>query len=96
MNTQTALLSLIEKWKSILYKKRLLWGSVDGSSKAFDTIIHELLIVKLDAYGFSKKSLELILDYFANRLQHVKINSIFSSWSELTQDVPQGSVLGPL
>ena len=37
--------------------------------KAFDTINHELLIAKIDAYGFSKKSLELILDYHLNRLQ---------------------------
>ena len=43
-------------------------------SKADDTINHELLIAKLDAYGFSKTSLELILDYLSNRLQHVKIN----------------------
>ena len=65
-------------------------------SKAFDTINHELLIAKLDAFGFSKKSLELILDYLSNRLQHVKINSTFSSWSEITQGVPQGSLLSPL
>ena len=65
-------------------------------SKTFDTINHELLIVKLDAYGFSKKSLELILDDLSNHLHHVKINSTFSYWSEITQGVPQGSVLGPL
>ena len=33
-NTQTALLSLIEKWKSILDTKRLLWGSTDGPFKS--------------------------------------------------------------
>ena len=65
-------------------------------SKAFDTINHELLIAMLDAYGFSKKSLELILDYLSNRLQHFKINSTFGSWSEITQGVPHVSVLGPL
>ena len=96
LNTQTALLSLIEKWKSILGKKGFSGAVLMDLSKAFDTINHELLIAKLDAYGFSKKSLELILDYPSNRLQHVKINSTFSSWSEITQGAPQGSVLGPL
>ena len=95
-NTQTALLSLLEKWKSILDKKGFSGAVLMDLSKAFDTINHELLIAKLDAYAFSKKSLELILDYLSNRLQHVKINSTFSSWSEITQGVPQGSVVGPL
>ena len=36
-------------------------------SKAFDTINHELLIAKLYAYGFSKDSLELILNYLSER-----------------------------
>ena len=95
-NTQTALLSLLEKWKSILDKKGFSGAVLMDLSKTFDTINHELLIAKLDAYAFSKKSLELILDYLSNRLQHVKINSTFSSWSEITQGVPQGSVVGPL
>ena len=65
-------------------------------SKAFDTINHELLTAKFDAYGFSKKSFELILDYLSNCLQHAKINSTFSFWSEITQGVPQGSEPSPL
>ena len=67
LNTQTALLSLIEKWKSILGKKGFSGAVLMDISKAFDTINHELLIAKLDAYGFSKKSLELILDYPGQR-----------------------------
>ena len=52
--------------------------------------------VKLNAYGFSELSLKLIYNYLKDRLQHIKINSTFSEWSELIQGVPQGSVLGPL
>ena len=64
-------------------------------SKAFDTINHELLIAKLHAYGFNKKSLELISDYLSNRWLRTKIGDNFSSWAELLEGVPQGSVLDP-
>ena len=95
-STQTALTSLIEKWKQILDSKGYGAAVLMDLSKAFDTINHELLIAKLFAYGFSKESLTIILSYLSDRWQHVKINSSFSSWSELLQGVPQGSVLGPL
>ena len=65
-------------------------------SKAFDTINHELLIAKLHAYGFDKNALKLIFSYISDRWQRTKINLSFSSWSELLQGVPQGSVLGPI
>ena len=65
-------------------------------SKAFDTLNHDLLIAKLHAYGFSIKSLCLIKSYLSNRWQRTKVNSTFSTWSELIIGVPQGSVLGPL
>lgn len=64
--------------------------------KAFDTINHDLLIAKLYAYGFDKDSLKTIWSYLNNRWQRTKINTTFSSWSELTRGVPQGSVLGPI
>ena len=57
---------------------------------------HELLIAKLEAYGFDKQALAIILNYLTNRWQRTKINTSFSTWSELLMGVPQGSVLGPL
>ena len=65
-------------------------------SKAFDCIPHDLLIAKLYAYGFDKSSLRLIHSYLKERYQRVKINSEYSSWKEILDGVPQGSVLGPL
>ena len=40
--------------------------------------------------------MRLIKSYLTNRWQRTKINTSFSSWSELRLGVPQGSVLGPL
>ena len=65
-------------------------------SNALDTINHELLIAKLHVYSFEKSALKLLLNYLSDRWQPTKINKTFSSWVELMQGVPQGSVLGPL
>jgi len=95
-SAQHAMVSLIEKWKNILDKNGYGGGVLMDLSKAFDTLNHDLLIAKLHAYGLSRTSLKLLKSYLSNRFQRTKINSSFSSWSELALGVPQGSVLGPL
>ena len=94
-NCQYALLAMIEKWKIILDKGGFAGGILMDLSKAFDTINHKLLIAKLHAYGFSIESLEIVYDYLSDRRQRTKINTSFSSWTEILCGMPQGSVLGP-
>ena len=65
-------------------------------SKAFDSIFHELLIEKLNAYGFDKISLKVIISYLKNRTQTTKIGASFSELLNIIYGVPQGSILGPL
>ena len=95
-STQTALLTLIERWKIMLDKKGYAGAILMDLSKAFDTINYELLTAKLHAYGFGKEALKLILSYLKHRKQRVKINTTFGSWVDLICGVPQGSVLGPI
>ena len=87
--TQHALTSLIEKWRCMLDKKGFAGAMLMDLSKAFDTIDHNLLIAKLNAYGFTKSALRLIKSYLTNRWQRTKINTSFSSWTELLLGVPQ-------
>ena len=96
-NAQYALTAMIEKWKKVLDKNGGIAGAIlMDLSKAFDTINHELLIAKLEAYGFDKSALTIILSYLRDRWQRTKINTSLSTWLELLRGVPQGSVLGPL
>ena len=95
-STQTALISMLEKWKLSIDNKGFAGGVLMDLSKAFDTINHQLLLAKLHAYGFSQQALAIICSYLSNRKQRIKINNVFSSWKDLILGVPQGSVLGPL
>ena len=65
-------------------------------SKAFDTQNQNLLITKLGAYGFDAKALYCIKSYLDNRKRRIRVNNNFSSWQEIIDEVPQGSILGPL
>ena len=67
-----------------------------GLSKASDTLNHNLLIAKLGAYGFDTKVLYYIKSFLENRKQRVHVNRNFSSWQEIIDGMPQGSILGPL
>ena len=61
-------------------------------SKAFACLSHELLIAKLDVYGFDEVALKLVYGYLTNRKQRVKINDIYSSLSETLFGSLQGSL----
>ena len=61
-------------------------------SKAFDGLPHDLILLKLEAYGLSEKSINLLNSYLSGRKQCVKVKNICSSF----ETVPQGSILGPI
>lgn len=64
--------------------------------KAFDTVNHEILLMKLNAAGVRGHSSQLFESYLANRVQFVSINGCDSETKMIKVGVPQGSVLGPL
>ena len=52
-------------------------------SKTSDYIPHDLLIVKLHAYGFNKKALTFFYSYLKRRKRNVKINDTESFFQTL-------------
>ena len=63
--------------------------------KAFDTLVHEILMIKLEKYGFRGTILEKLRKYLSDRYQFVCENGNHSKKLCVKTGVPQGSVLGP-
>ena len=77
-------------------KNKHLIGIFIDLSKAFDTIDHGKLLVKLDNYGVRGNCHSLLKSYISNRKQFTSFNNENSSKANVMFGVPQGSVLGPL
>lgn len=65
-------------------------------SKAFDCVSHEILLRKLNAYGFRGNVLTWFRNYLNVREQSVHMGGVSSSRRRTSCGVPQGSVLGPI
>ena len=96
LSCELALNSLMETWKNGLDAGNDVIAVFLDFSKAFDTVDHNLLILKLAYYNFDSNIILLIKNYLTNRSIKVNINGRMSHSSPLHAGVPQGSVLGPL
>ena len=83
-----------------------IYGEVDGGgacgvlfldlSKAFDTVNHEIIRIKLKALGVKESSVSWFVSYLTGRTQYTNVNNTLSEPIEIRMGVPQGSILGPL
>ena len=78
--------------------KGLLTGMIlIDLQKAFDTINHNIFLMKLEYTGFDKSTILLwFKSYLNNRTFWVNIENEYSNPGKLKCGVPQGSILGPL
>ena len=95
-STQHAIFKLLTSWQNSLDRGGFVSSILMDLLKAYDCLPHDLLLAKLQAYGFSKESIRLFLSYLTNRTQRIKIGSTFSHWKNVLIGIPQGSIPGPL
>lgn len=65
-------------------------------AKAFDTVNHQILLMKLEKYGIRGVPLNWFSNYLNNRQQYVTIDGVSSSKQSVLCGIPQGSSLGPI
>src|SRR5664279_534893 len=65
-------------------------------AKAFDTVPHHRLMLKLQSYGIGSRVLKWIGDFLSNRRQRVVMEGVESAWTLVVSGIPQGSVMGPI
>ena len=65
-------------------------------SKAFDSVPHERLLLKLQRHGIDGSLLLWIRNFLTNRRQRVVLRVNCSDWSPVISGEPQGKILGPI
>ena len=91
-----AMIFLVDKISNALEKGDYVLGLFLDFSKAFDTVNHDILFIKLEHYGIRGLALEWFRSYLSERKQFVNYENVCSVKTLITCGVPQGSILGPL
>lgn len=101
---ETQLINTIEAIATSLEKQKQVDLLVLDFSKAFDSVPHKRLLLKLERSGvrnltseqFSQKLLSWFEDWLCSRTQEVVLDGKESEKAHVLSGVPQGTVLGPL
>ena len=65
-------------------------------AKAFDSVPHERLLLKLKSNGIDDCLLNWLRHFLVGRTQRVVIRFFCSDWSHVISGTPQGTILSPL
>lgn len=95
-STSTQMLECLYDWTFGLQRQKCIDVIYIDFAKAFDTVSHKKLLLKIKAMGVRGVLYDWLESYLTNRSQRVNVSGTFSEESRVGSGVPQGSVLGPL
>lgn len=87
---------MTDEWLEEIDSNKIVGAVMLDFSAAFDLIHHEILLKKLQCYGFSPSALSWMGSYLSERKQRVFFNGKYSSSKTVHSGLPQGSCLAPL
>ena len=95
-STDTCLIHLTDFIKFQMDKGHYVGMVLLDLQKPFDTVDHNILLMKLEAIGLNEDVIRWFRSYLTDRQQLVDVSGTLSSSAEIKCGVPQGYILGPL
>ena len=95
-STETQLLTTTQDLLSSFDQNKQIDMAILDFSKAFDTVPHDRLLLKLSYYGICDLLHDWLRCFLMERNMQVVVESISSKSTTVDSGVPQGTVLGPL
>ena len=95
-STQTALLHIRDLCRQAMKCSEISILAMIDFSKAFDTLSHQRLLMKLQDLNCDSNVLHWFQNYLHDRKQFIHLNNLSSGILPVVAGVPQGSILGPI
>ena len=95
-STETTLIRSTDFILNAMDKRKITAFVLLDTSKAFNNVIHSLLLKKFQVVDVSCPALQWFDSYSCNRNQVVRIHSTLSDSLSVVNRIPQKSILGPI
>ncbi len=92
----TQLIDTRNDWPFAVNEHKYVTSVSKDLSKAFDTVVHSKLLLKLSMYGIDGNLFCWLWAFLCGRTQRVQVGVVLSEEAHRISGVPQGSVLDPL